>query len=135
MLSVLSLVAGFLALPRAWTAWQPFAGFLTTSVPATVTKGLTSATWLTTAVETAVTLVGLLAAWWVYLRRAAREGWALAPSTSRAALFLSRGWGFDWLYDTVFVAPAGGSPTSRATTSSSRWSAASPPSPGPPTAA
>jgi NADH-quinone oxidoreductase subunit L len=106
LLSGLSLVAGLLALPRTWSAWQPFAGFLTTSVPETVTKGLTSATWLTTAVETAVTLVGLLAAWWVYLRRAAREGWALAPSTSRAALFLYRGWDFDRLYDTVFVAPA-----------------------------
>ena len=53
-----------------------------------------------------MSLAGIYIAWALFLRhRAALAGLTRSPVLRGTAPVLVRGWGFDWLYDVVFVRP------------------------------
>jgi NADH:ubiquinone oxidoreductase subunit 5 (subunit L)/multisubunit Na+/H+ antiporter MnhA subunit len=54
------------------------------------------------AITAAASLLGLVLAWWFYLRRLAA---ARAAAESALARFWRGGWGFDWLYGRLLVRP------------------------------
>ena len=53
-----------------------------------------------------VSLAGIYIAWALFLRhRAALASLTRSPALRALHRFWSAGWGFDWLYDVVFVQP------------------------------
>ena len=101
VLSVLALVAGFLWLPSWMGGWSPLASFLQTALPPTHFVEGTWRTGFLGIVETPVLAVlGVLLAWWLYLRRPGR-----VTSQSEVARFWLLGWRFDTAYDVLFVRP------------------------------
>jgi NADH-quinone oxidoreductase subunit L len=62
--------------------------------------------WTLQLVSEAASLLGIPVAWLVYRRsRTAGAGHPVAARSNVLARFLQGGWGFDWLYDRLFVQP------------------------------
>ncbi len=107
VLAVLSVVAGFVYLPETMGHFTPFADLLHTVVPAVPMEHVAFSTELQFQIGTAlVPLLGILLAYLMYIR----EPWAaknLAKDRPRAGIyrFWQSGWGFDWVYDRLFVRP------------------------------
>ncbi len=99
VLAVLSIAGGY---DEKW-----FLRFIGTALPrlSELPAGAIAET-VTSAIAAAVFLAGLLAAWFVYLRR---PSIAASAATNRAGAALARlwfsDWGMDWIYDRVFVRP------------------------------
>ncbi|MGO9308275.1 MAG: NADH-quinone oxidoreductase subunit L [Spirochaetia bacterium] len=109
ILAVLCLAGGFLSLPHDLGGSPYLLSFLNTALPAGAMPETPVRTeWTLQLVSEAASLLGIPVAWLVY-RRSRR---ASAPSAAAAARpmhplarFLMAGWGFDWLYDRLFVRP------------------------------
>jgi len=106
ILAVGCLLGGLLQWPEA-LGGHPWFGNLMRGVFGETPEGGPAGTEvLLGAVSMAAALLGGLTAYWLYLRRpfAAR---LLAATPAAAALhrLWFTGWGFDWLYDTLFVRP------------------------------
>jgi NADH-quinone oxidoreductase subunit L len=107
VLAVLSICGGFLETPRFLGDARFFTSFLHTALPGVVLGTnpamveLASELWVTLAF-----VVGLVAAYFLYIRnRSAVEALA-RPAVSRALhSFWHSDWAMDWLYDRVFVRP------------------------------
>jgi NADH-quinone oxidoreductase subunit L len=107
VLAVLSLVSGFIQVPAIIAPITLFADFLVGSFPSlkplpvnfTVEAPLLLSAML-------VPLAGLFAAWWFFLHRPHMAD-ALAGRPTGALLhrFWQAGWGFDGLYNFIFVRP------------------------------
>ncbi|HWR51790.1 MAG TPA: NADH-quinone oxidoreductase subunit L [Bryobacteraceae bacterium] len=96
ILAVLSIVAGFVQ--------RPFIGFADTVLPRTPEGPHGAFTEATSSLFAALAFAaGLLLAWMFYRRKPVRaEAAAFGNPVQR---FWLAGWGFDWLYDRLFVRP------------------------------
>ena len=107
ILSVLAIVGGFVWFPTWLGGWAPFEDFIDTALPPTE---LIEGTWRTSLfvdlLAPELAIIGLLAAWVLYLRRpgAAAELDA-RPLPHALHEFWYRGWDFDRLYEVAFVRP------------------------------
>jgi NADH-quinone oxidoreductase subunit L len=107
VLSVLSVVGGFVWLPHWMGGFHPLEDFLDTALPATQTVADSFAyTGVSALLTSLVAVVGVaLATVWLYESRAALERFAARPTPHDVQTFWLNGWGFDWLYEHVFVIP------------------------------
>lgn len=103
VLAVLSIVGGAVEMPRVLGNVHYFTAFVEQVLPPTVTHGSPAVEALLITTSSLLTLAGIWLAYRLYLRRPinayyqARGNWL--------ARFLYAGWGFDWLYDRLFVRP------------------------------
>jgi NADH-quinone oxidoreductase subunit L len=99
--------AGFVEMPREIASVTAFSDFISRSLPAVkmapVSHGVEMILFLDAMVAP---LLGVWAAWWLYL---ARRDMLAALEKNRAVMLMHRissaGWGFDALYDALFVRP------------------------------
>jgi NADH-quinone oxidoreductase subunit L len=107
VLGVLSVVGGFVWLPGWMGGFHPLETFLDTALPATQTvTGSFAYTSVSALLTSLVAVVGVaLATVWLVETRAALERFAARPTPHDVQEFWLHGWGFDWLYEHVFVIP------------------------------
>lgn len=107
LLALLCLGGGFLGLPH-YLGGKPFLiDFLHITLPVEIAPEPSVRTeMILQAVAEAASLLGIPVAWLI-VRRRLRAAPAAAASMDKAAhvRFLQSGWGFDWIYDQVFVKP------------------------------
>jgi NADH-quinone oxidoreductase subunit L len=101
ILTVLSVVAGFVNMPPALGNVRLFSAFMHGSLPQTGEGHAFLPEWASEAVAALTVAVGIYTAWAVYLRR--RPAAPAPPGILWR--FWQAGWGFDWLYDRLFVHP------------------------------
>jgi NADH-quinone oxidoreductase subunit L len=107
VLAVLSIVGGFVELPRTLGDSPAFSRFLETALPsAKVLHAGAVGEALQQVIASAVSLIGVLAAYFLFLRSpGVIDTMAASPATAAVGRFWFSGWGFDWLYERVFVKP------------------------------
>ncbi|HZR46927.1 MAG TPA: NADH-quinone oxidoreductase subunit L, partial [Candidatus Manganitrophaceae bacterium] len=110
VLGVLSIIGGFINLPPALGNKLLLTHFLQTVLPHTEASALHTAGGMTEigseAFVTAASLFGLFLAYLFYLRRPSlAESFASNPVGRALHQFWSTGWGFDLLYNRLFVRP------------------------------
>lgn len=107
ILSVFSLVAGFIEMPRTLGDFRPFSRFLETALPESHTAhyGLTTESIVQIGAA-ATCLIGIYVAYLLFLRRTnlSERLLSTAPATILHRWWFV-GWGFDWLYGKLFVQP------------------------------
>lgn len=103
VLAVLSVIGGFIELPRM----PVFSGFVETALPSakTLHEGLIGE-GMQQVIASAVSLIGIYVAYLLFLRSPRYAG-KLTGLPAGAALhrFWFAGWGFDWLYEKIFIKP------------------------------
>ena len=105
ILAVLSLVGGFIELPHTLGHVELFSDFLRPVLPAVeVRPDAGHAEWIMQAVAAVISLGGVYVAWYFYLKRPELPGQLKVAISDLHQLWFS-GWGFDALYDAVFVQP------------------------------
>jgi NADH-quinone oxidoreductase subunit L len=105
VLATLSVVGGFLELPANLGGRPIFSDFLASALPEVAAAAIPAEGWLQ-AVAGLVCITGIYFAYLYFLRSPALAG-QLAASSVGSALrrFWFGGWGFDWLYDRLFIRP------------------------------
>ena len=102
ILSVLSLIGGFIELPASFGNLHLFSKLVDNTLPEIVTKGEEHYELLFQMLSAIVALSGIYIAYIIYFKKPALS----APfSHSKLNKFFEKGWGFDKLYDTLFVRP------------------------------
>jgi NADH-quinone oxidoreductase subunit L len=107
ILAFLSIAGGFVELPRTLGNRPLFSEFMQNALPAVSHVHPETSTELAIQISAAETaLIGIYLAYLFFLRRP-RLAESLTRSYFGAALqrFWYAGWGFDWLYDKLFVRP------------------------------
>jgi NADH-quinone oxidoreductase subunit L len=106
LLSVLSIGAGLLEMPKALGNWTLLSDLTHGALPA-AGSAITGATTegMLLAAGAVIPLLGLLAAGLLYLSGGASAAVQRIPGMSAVHRFWYSGWGFDRLYNAVFVAP------------------------------
>jgi NADH-quinone oxidoreductase subunit L len=102
ILSVLSLVGGFVELPSSIGNIHIFSNLVDNTLPAIVTKEKEHSELLFQILSGVIALTGIYLAYLIYYKRPALSA---SFSHSRLNKFFEKGWGFDKLYDTLFVKP------------------------------
>jgi len=106
VLAFFSITAGFVGWPEVLSHFNPFGKFLESALPATSTRhGLHAAEWALLVVPGIEWFIGYGLALWYFRNRGASEAVAASPVGRTVHRFLLSGWGFDWIYDHVFVRP------------------------------
>jgi len=101
VLGVLSFAGGFVELPATMGHFTPFSDFITAVLPATAAHHYDFFSELMfQLLVVALTATAIVIAWRLYLVKPAEQG---EPSALQR--FWYSGWGFDWLYDRLFVWP------------------------------
>lgn len=102
ILSVLSLIGGFIELPASFGNLHLFSNLVDNTLPVIVTKGEEHNELLFQMLSAIVALSGIYIAYIIYFKKP-----ALSEPFSHSKLnkFFEKGWGFDKLYDTLFVRP------------------------------
>jgi NADH-quinone oxidoreductase subunit L len=102
ILSVLSLVGGFVELPSSIGHIHLFSNLVDNTLPSIVTKEKEYSEVLFQLLSSLVAMTGIYIAYLLYYKRP-----ALSESFSHSRLnkFFEKGWGFDKLYDTLVVKP------------------------------
>lgn len=105
ILAILSFAGGFIELPHTLGHVELFSGFLQSVLPAIEIKpGIESSEWTIQILAAGLSLAGIYIAYFFYRKRT-----DLRAELKRSMMVLNRfwfgGWGFDTLYDTVFVKP------------------------------
>jgi NADH-quinone oxidoreductase subunit L len=102
ILAVLSLIGGFIELPASLGNLHLFSDLVDNTLPVVVTKAEAHSELLFQALSALIALSGIYLAYIVYLKKP-----SLSEPFSHSALnkFFEKGWGFDKLYDTLFVRP------------------------------
>jgi len=104
-LAVLSIVGGSVDLPRTLGNFPALTGFLQSSLPGEPWLGVGPQTEVVLqVVSSLVALLGIGLAFLVYARRP-EPSWEARALAAGAVCFWHSGWGFDWLYDRLFVRP------------------------------
>jgi NADH-quinone oxidoreductase subunit L len=102
ILSVLSLVGGFVELPASIGNIHLFSNLVDNTLPVIVLKNEEHSEVLFQVLSAIIALTGIYIAYLIYLKKPSLS----APySHSTINKFFEKGWGFDKLYDTVFVKP------------------------------
>lgn len=105
ILAVLSLVGGFIDLPHNMGHVTLFSDFLTPVLPAVgLRPGVESYEWLMQGIAAVLCLVGIYVAYFFYMKREDLRV-EIKEATYQLNRFWFSGWGFDALYDIVFVQP------------------------------
>lgn len=105
-LAVLSVVGGFLDLPRTLGGLTLLSDFLHTALPAAAEEAEIGVEAMTGITASIVALGGIYLAYLLFLRsRQVVEGWVRTAWGSALHRLWLTGWGFDWLYDRLFVWP------------------------------
>jgi NADH-quinone oxidoreductase subunit L len=102
ILAALSIIGGFIELPENMGNFQPFSKFLAGVLPAVTVVHQANSELLFQVLSAIISLTGIYLAYLFYLRKSSL-GESL--SNSRINGFFYKGWGFDWLYDRLFVRP------------------------------
>ena len=102
ILAVLSVFGGFLELPESFGNIHLFSSLVDSTLPAVVVKEAGHSEILFQSLSAVIVLAGIYLAYTIYLKKP-----ALSESFSHSRLnrFFEKGWGFDKLYDTLFVKP------------------------------
>jgi NADH-quinone oxidoreductase subunit L len=105
VLAVLSLFGGFIELPHTLGHVELFSGFLNPVLPSIELKpGVETSEWTMQLTAAALCLIGIYVAYFFYMKRT-----DLRAELKRSMIVLNRfwfsGWGFDTLYDALFVKP------------------------------
>lgn len=108
VLAFFSITAGFIGMPESLFRFDPFGNFLQTAfdtIPAAQTHASHAAEVGLLTVSSALGILGVFTAF-SYSRRG-RYAWIVDRSQFAKAVhcFFFSGWGFDWLYDLLFVRP------------------------------
>jgi NADH-quinone oxidoreductase subunit L len=102
ILAFLSLMGGFVELPSSIGNIHLFSNLVGNSLPVTITKSGEGQELLFQALSAIIALSGIYIAYIIYLKKPALS----EPfSHSRINKFFEKGWGFDKLYDIMFVKP------------------------------
>ena len=102
ILSVLSLVGGFVELPASIGNIHLFSNLVDNTLPAIVIKEKEHSELLFQILSGLIALTGIYIAYLIYYKKPSLS----APfSHSRLNKFFEKGWGFDKLYDTLLVRP------------------------------
>jgi NADH-quinone oxidoreductase subunit L len=104
VLAVLSIAGGFVNLPPNFGDRPWFSHFLSPVFGEERHGGEAGTILVFQIISMAVSLGGIAVAWWLYILAPARAA-AFADRTAPAGRFLLSGWGFDALYDRLFVRP------------------------------
>ena len=92
-------------LPEWMGGWKPFEQFLSTALPTTDAGGWAFGLGEATILEV-VSLTGIAVAYLLWMRRrAATAVFAARPAPDALERYWRAGWGFDWLYEHMFVIP------------------------------
>jgi len=106
ILAVFSLIAGFLDMPHTLGGFTPFSDFLHTVLPHAETH---AALWLEALLQLTAVIITLLGVYfgYVFYYKSPHLSVSLAafPALKRLHTLWLHGWGFDWLYNTVFIRP------------------------------
>jgi NADH-quinone oxidoreductase subunit L len=102
ILAVLSVIGGFVELPESIGEIHLFSNLVDNTLPAVVVKEAGHSEILFQAISAIIVLAGIYLAYTVYLKKP-----ALSESFNHSRLnkFFEKGWGFDKLYDVIFVKP------------------------------
>jgi NADH-quinone oxidoreductase subunit L len=102
VLAVLSLIAGFIELPESMGHVHLFASLLGKVLPGVTLSEENISELLFQLLSSAISLLGIYLAYRLYYIKS-----ALAESFEKSSIshFFYKGWGFDKLYDTLFVRP------------------------------
>lgn len=102
ILSVLSLVGGFVELPASFGNFHLFSKLVGNTLPVMVLRGDEHLELIFQFLSAIVALTGIYIAYTIYFKKPSLS----APfSHSRLNKYFEKGWGFDKLYDTLFVKP------------------------------
>jgi NADH-quinone oxidoreductase subunit L len=105
VLAILSTIGGFIELPHTLGHLTLFSDVLTPVLPAvSLREGAESAEWIIQLIAAAVALAGVYLAYHFYLKSPASAD-KIKNSFQRLHAFWFSGWGFDALYDALFVKP------------------------------
>ena len=102
ILAILSLFGGFVELPASLGNIHLFSNLVDNALPVTITKSGDGLEFLFQAISSIIALSGIYFAYIVYFKKPSLSE---AYSFSRLNKFFEKGWGFDKLYDTIFVKP------------------------------
>jgi NADH-quinone oxidoreductase subunit L len=102
ILAVLSLIGGFIELPRTIGNIHLFSNLVDNTLPVVVTTGNENLESLFQVLSAIIALTGIYLAYLFYYKKP-----ALVESFNHSRLnrFFEKGWGFDKLYDILFVKP------------------------------
>jgi NADH-quinone oxidoreductase subunit L len=105
VLAVLSTVAGFIELPHTLGHVQMFTDFLKPVLPEVIVQhSLESMEWLVQTGAAVLSLAGVYVAYYFFIRKPEVADYVHNTSTVLHGFWYS-GWGFDTLYNTLFVRP------------------------------
>ena len=102
ILAVLSLLGGFVEMPATLGNVHLFSGLVDNTLPGIVVESNTYRELLFQLLSALVALSGIYLAWLFYFKKPAL---AESYNHSRINKFFEKGWGFDNLYDNLFVKP------------------------------
>jgi NADH-quinone oxidoreductase subunit L len=107
ILAALSVVGGFVWMPAWLGGFHPLASFLDTALPPTKLSGSAFAESAGAALlAIVIVLAGVEIAYLLWMRRRpATASFAARPVPRAIQTFWLHGWGFDWLYERIFVRP------------------------------
>ncbi len=107
VLAILSVIIGFIELPHSLGNVRIFSDFVNTALPDTEKAKLgQEAEVVFQIVCAAISLIGIYIAYVLFLRRRQHvEDLASHGSTATVHRLWFSGWGFDWIYDKLFVRP------------------------------
>jgi NADH-quinone oxidoreductase subunit L len=102
ILAVLSLIGGFIELPASIGNIHLFSNLVDNSLPAIVTKGENHNELMFQILSAVIALSGIYIAYLIYLKKP-----SLSQPFNHSPInkFFENGWGFDKLYDNLFVKP------------------------------
>ena len=105
-LCVLSIIGGWINLPPVLGDHPWLVDYLSSTLPAPRLQSGYSSETLTEVVMTAAFLLGLLVAWWLFPRiEVVLEATSAHGAEGAVRRYWASGWGFDWLYERIFVRP------------------------------
>jgi NADH-quinone oxidoreductase subunit L len=103
VLALLSLVGGFIEMPENLGPVRLFSGLLSPLFPMVNLRNFTGPEWLFQLVSAIVSIGGVFLAYRYFNPKAIpKAGWI----SNSMKDFFYKGWGFDWIYDRLFVRPA-----------------------------
>ncbi|MCF6151565.1 MAG: NADH-quinone oxidoreductase subunit L [Candidatus Kuenenia stuttgartiensis] len=104
VLAVLSILGGFIEMPETLGGFAPFSSLLKSVLPVVTLKMEGDGMELLFQILTALlAIAGVFLAYQFYLKNSKATERFKETAISQ---FLFNGWGFDWLYDRIFVSPA-----------------------------